>query len=135
MGEHSAHGPPFLLCPQSVGTESVGRLGAADPLKAGPAEVPVNAGSAPATGQSIRVEDAPKLASRNRYAILATDTVSCYCCIRTLPSEAITHWVDQQQTAFCPNCGVDSIIPGAVPTELLAAMCERWFIPQPGDEL
>lgn len=75
----------------------------------------------------MNVEDACKAAYKNRRAVLAEDMASCYQCIRSFKSNSIRDWSDEQQTALCPNCGIDSVVPGKIDRETLAKMCEHWF--------
>jgi hypothetical protein len=46
------------------------------------------------------------------------------------PSE-ITEWVDEDQTAMCAKCGIDSVIGAAsgysVTAEFLQRMNDHWF--------
>jgi hypothetical protein len=43
----------------------------------------------------------------------------------------IADWIDEQQTALCPKCGIDSVIGSAsgfpISKEFLHEMCEYWF--------
>jgi hypothetical protein len=44
----------------------------------------------------------------------------------------ILKWADGNQTALCPVCGIDAVLPdgdfgGRVTKELLEAMQDRWF--------
>lgn len=68
-----------------------------------------------------------KESMRHRDAVLAQDRVGCFFCIRVVPVANITRWIDDEQTALCPHCDIDAILPYVVDTETLAAMSERWF--------
>jgi hypothetical protein len=35
----------------------------------------------------------------------------CYCCVQVYSPELIAEWEDEEQTAICPKCGIDSVIP------------------------
>jgi hypothetical protein len=47
------------------------------------------------------------------------------------PPSAICDWTDEDETALCPECGIDSVIGDAsgyaVNKEMLARMEKHWF--------
>jgi len=47
---------------------------------------------------------------RNRKQ-LENQTCSCYYCLRDFPASQITQWTDNEETAVCPFCHVDAVIP------------------------
>ena len=76
------------------------------------------------------VEIMHRLSSKHRGALLESEVSGCFFCLRTFPSETIEEWTDDNQTALCPNCGIDSVLPGAwidLDGRLLEWMNERWF--------
>ena len=56
---------------------------------------------------------AHKHSSRHRAEIEASTRCACFFCFRTYPSTDIKAWIDANQTALCPRCGVDSVIGSA----------------------
>ncbi len=72
---------------------------------------------------------------RHRDEIERSNTCGCFCCIRLFPPSLITNWYDEPigvgQTAFCPYCGIDSVIGSAsgypITREFLASMQKHWF--------
>jgi hypothetical protein len=38
----------------------------------------------------------------------------CYYCLATFPSGDIHEWRDDSQTAVCPRCGIDSVLPDEI---------------------
>lgn len=52
-------------------------------------------------------------ASLHRVEVEASDRCGCFFCFRTFVPGAIKSWVDKNQTALCPSCGVDSVIGSA----------------------
>jgi len=52
-------------------------------------------------------------ASRHRTEIRASVRCGCYFCFHTFPHTEIKAWVDSDQTALCPACGIDSVIGDA----------------------
>ena len=51
--------------------------------------------------------------SRHRAEIEASARCGCFFCFRTFLSGDIKVWIDANQTALCPKCGVDSVIGSA----------------------
>lgn len=51
----------------------------------------------------------------NKSELEKTNSCGCYYCQKTFQLNDITEWTDEGQTALCPYCGVDSVIPN--PTE------------------
>jgi hypothetical protein len=75
--------------------------------------------------------------SDHREAVLASRICGCgYCCKTFAPTE-IVDWVgpydadDVGQTADCPKCGVDAVLPDVPPGVLTEAFLKRmhdeWF--------
>ena len=57
--------------------------------------------------------DAHVHASRNREETEASARCACYFCFKTFPTATIKAWIDANQTALCPFCGVDSVLGNA----------------------
>jgi len=57
--------------------------------------------------------DAHRHSSNHRHEIDTSNVVGCfYCCESYLPTR-IDEWVDDNSTAMCPKCGIDSVIGDA----------------------
>lgn len=74
------------------------------------------------------------LSSNHRRFLDGSEICGCfYCCKIFKPSE-IKDWVDGGQTAICPSCGVDAILPQVaeftLDSNLLTEMYEYWFAPE-----
>lgn len=54
--------------------------------------------------------DAHKHGSKNRREVEESGRCGCFFCFKTFPPSLITAWVDANQTALCPSCGVDSVL-------------------------
>ena len=69
---------------------------------------------------------------RNNREELSQSTLcgNFYCLAIYQPSE-ISEWVDEDQTAMCTKCGIDSLIGSAcgypVTAEFLQKMHDHWF--------
>jgi hypothetical protein len=67
--------------------------------------------NAPVTVTGVELlADAHKHASKHRVEVEASGRCGCFFCFKTFPPSAIKSWVDANQTALCPSCGVDSVI-------------------------
>jgi hypothetical protein len=49
-------------------------------------------------------------ASRHRASLEAGERCGCFFCFRTFPPTAIKAWIDGNQTALCPHCGIDAVL-------------------------
>lgn len=49
-------------------------------------------------------------AQRNRGELLASLICGCFFCFHQFPANAVTKWIDGNQTALCPRCGIDAIL-------------------------
>jgi len=54
----------------------------------------------------------------------------CFYCLQTFPPSAVEDWCDEGETAYCPRCGIDSVIGNVavdVSPQLLSEMHSYWF--------
>lgn len=56
---------------------------------------------------------AHKHASKHRQELESSDQCACFFCFRKFVSADIKKWVDGDQTALCPHCGIDSVLGNA----------------------
>lgn len=74
---------------------------------------------------------AHKHSSKHREEILKSEQCGCFYCEKTFGPHEILDWTDDQQTALCPKCGIDSVIGSTsgfpINKEFLHQMCEHWF--------
>lgn len=47
----------------------------------------------------------------NKEALEKTNLCGCFYCCETYKTNEIKEWTDNGNTAICPKCGIDSIIP------------------------
>ena len=77
------------------------------------------------------LELAHKKSIRHRTQIEASDKCGCFYCKKTFAPQEITDWVDDNDTALCPYCGIDSVIGNAsgytIEAEFLEKMHQYWF--------
>ncbi len=66
----------------------------------------------------------------HRELINQSTFLGCFCCVQMF-EPVIFEWIDGGTTALCPKCGVDAVLPSALPvplnTQLLHDMNVRWF--------
>lgn len=69
--------------------------------------------------------------SHNRNLIAVASKCYCFYCKASVESREIQNYADNGQTAICPKCGIDSIIPDSidepVDRKTIAEMNEYWF--------
>ncbi len=73
--------------------------------------------------------------SSHRAEILASQQCGCFYCLEIFGPSEIRQWSDGPppgQTAECPRCGIDSVLPDSLPGEtltrdLLVEMHRAWF--------
>ena len=65
------------------------------------------------TAAQLNYNEAFKRASRHRAEVEASEQCGCFSCFRTFPPSTITRWIDGNQTALCPKCGIDTVLGSA----------------------
>lgn len=67
----------------------------------------------------------------NRELVQRADMCGCFCCNAEFRSHAIFEWLDNDSTAVCPFCSIDSVLPDNLgidlTQELLQEMGDYWF--------
>lgn len=76
----------------------------------------------------MEIERVHLLSSNNREAIQAGTHVSCYYCKKVSPASDVARWTDNGNTALCPKCEIDAVIPGEFDAPTLEALNLRWFV-------
>ena len=68
---------------------------------------------------------------RNRTELLASDHCGCFYCLETYAPSEIAEWIDEEETAMCPRCGIDSVLGSKsglpLTDEFLKKMKRVWF--------
>ena len=59
----------------------------------------------------IGINQFPQVAMKNRPSIQQCVEVGCYHCFKIYNKDEIKEWTDNDQTAICPFCETDSLIP------------------------
>ena len=72
-----------------------------------------------------------KHSSNHRQEILSSESCGCFYCLETYSPAEIEDWVDDEKTALCAKCGIDSVIGSLsnypISKEFLKEMNEYWF--------
>ena len=73
-----------------------------------------------------------KHSSNNKTEIEKSDTCGCFFCREIFAPSEIKYWInDNEETAECPYCKVDSVIGNAsgyeICKDMLDSMAKRWF--------
>lgn len=71
--------------------------------------------------------EAIKLSKNNRMAVQEASFVGCYYCLSVYAAYMVEDFVDDGQTAICPHCYVDAVLPGPVTKEELQLANYKWF--------
>jgi hypothetical protein len=85
--------------------------------------------------ESLPHVKAHRFSSSNRRFIPVSDTCGCFCCISILRPVQIYEWISgrdkKNDTALCPRCGIDSVIPSSsgfpITKEFLKQMYNYWL--------
>ncbi len=75
----------------------------------------------------MKIEDAPKLSFRNKKKIESGTLCGCYFCLTNFEGHEITDWGDAGETALCPRCDMDSVLPSVTDIQVLLDACKHWF--------
>lgn len=68
--------------------------------------------------------------SNHRPSLEKSERCGCFYCLTEFKPEEIREWTDDDDTALCPNCGIDSVVGSndlEVTPELLKGMQDYWF--------
>lgn len=68
---------------------------------------------------------------RHRSELQDSELCGCFYCLSMFPPGRIKEWIDDDQTALCPDCSIDSVIGSASPYpithDFLQRMHDHWF--------
>lgn len=80
--------------------------------------------------ESVNVNDAARLAFKNKSLIENSEKVGCYYCLEIFNSNEIVEYTDQGKTALCPKCSCDCLLSESsyqLSPELLQRANKYWF--------
>lgn len=75
------------------------------------------------------LEELHKLSVNHKEALNEAGEIGCYYCCNFFKADAVTEWCDDGETALCPNCGIDAVLPkkSDLTLDILKAMYVYWF--------
>lgn len=72
-----------------------------------------------------------KFSDNNRTTLTSSYAVGCFYCIQIYSPRDIVEWIDKDQTALCPRCGIDAVLCSnglfMVDIPFLEQMNSYWF--------
>ena len=79
----------------------------------------------------MNIKEASKYSIYHSKEIKKSSVAGCYYCLQVFDTATITNWTDNNDTALCPHCGIDSVLPETAPYDLnletLSKLNEYWF--------
>ncbi len=80
---------------------------------------------------SIDLKKAHDKSSYHRKDLEQSAECGCFYCLNVFSPAEIREWIDRDETALCPKCGIDSVIGDfsglPVTKDFLEQMKEVWF--------
>lgn len=68
---------------------------------------------------------------KHRESVLSSDLCGCFYCCKIFKPDQIKEWVDQDETALCPHCCIDSVLGhndvSDLSEDFLRKMHAYWF--------
>jgi hypothetical protein len=78
-----------------------------------------------------KIRSAHDRCSNHRQELLNSAYCGCFYCLAIFEPARIKEWIDEGQTAMCPECGIDSVIGDAsgfsITQQFLKEMNSYWF--------
>jgi hypothetical protein len=76
-------------------------------------------------------KEAHRFSSHNRKDLEKDTICGCFYCLKIFSPTEITEWWDDEDTAVCPHCGIDSVIGESsgfpITRMFLKGMHKEWF--------
>lgn len=73
------------------------------------------------------VKTVPEQSKDNRSRIQPDTDCGCYFCLTVVKGSEITDWIDEGQTALCPRCMLDAVLPNCSDKDYLKEQHKKWF--------
>jgi hypothetical protein len=77
------------------------------------------------------LKEAHRFSIRHRAQVENSATCGCFYCLTIFPPTEIVDWTDDDQTALCPKCRIDSVLGSAsgapITADFLSLMRAWWF--------
>jgi len=79
----------------------------------------------------LNVKYPHQFCTKNQDLLLKSDKCGCFYCGKIFSPTLIEEWIDEGETALCPYCDIDSVIPEheyyELNEKLLIEMGKHWF--------
>lgn len=75
--------------------------------------------------------DAKDLSFHNNILLKNANYAGCYYCLNVIPVADISDYTDGGQTALCPKCSIDSLLPNITDINILKEANVEWFSVSP----
>ena len=76
-------------------------------------------------------EEAHRFSSHNRKNLEKDTRCGCFHCLKIFNHNEIDEWWDDDDTAVCPYCGIDSVLGASsgfsITEQFLKGMHKEWF--------
>lgn len=76
-------------------------------------------------GAIQKLENAHRYSFRNRVEINKSLKCGCFFCTRIYDAAEVEDFIDDDETALCPYCGIDSVIGDASGIELTPSLLNK----------
>lgn len=76
------------------------------------------------------LELAIDFATSNKKNLMNSNKAGCYYCRKIYPAAEVKEFLETEDTALCPKCGIDSVLPDSVcdlSIETLKELHQFWF--------
>ena len=78
-----------------------------------------------------RLEAAHQHCRANESELRQSNVAGCFYCQSVFPATKVTHFLENERTALCPECRIDSVLGDAsgfpIAPPFLAEMHQYWF--------
>ena len=78
-----------------------------------------------------RLEAAHRHCTANEAELRQSKVAGCFYCTSVFPATEVTHFLENERTALCPECMIDSVLGDAsgfpISPAFLAEMHQYWF--------
>jgi hypothetical protein len=73
-----------------------------------------------------------RFATRNKLIIKSSQICGCFFCYEIYTSDEVTNWMDNDETAICPKCGLGNVVIGSssglpIDKDYLSLVGAHWF--------
>ena len=74
-----------------------------------------------------KLKELHKKCSFHKDEVEKAENCGCFHCCKTFLPTEVWDWVDGGETALCPHCRIDAVLPNVTDADTLKEMSEYWF--------